>query len=87
MVVPPEVRGALISREIDAGDVLSQLSVPVLVTHGRADAVVLPSMAEHTLEICPTAEPSWYPNVGHMPFLEDTARFDRELAELALRTT
>jgi hypothetical protein len=25
--------------------------------------------------------------VGHMPFLEDTARFDRELAELALRTT
>jgi non-heme chloroperoxidase len=87
MVVPAEVRGALISREIDAGDVLSQLSVPVLVTHGRADAVVLPSMAEHTLEICPTAEPSWYPNVGHMPFLEDTARFDRELAELALRAT
>ena len=32
MVVPPEVRGALIAREIDADDVLSRLSVPVLVT-------------------------------------------------------
>jgi len=86
MVVPPEVRGALISREIDAGDVLSQLSVPVLVTHGRSDAVILPSMAEYALDTCPTAAPSWYPNVGHMPFLEDAPRFDRELGELALRT-
>ena len=45
MVVPPEVRGALFAREIDADDVLSRLSVPVLVTHGLADAIVLPSMA------------------------------------------
>jgi pimeloyl-ACP methyl ester carboxylesterase len=71
MVVPAEVRGALISREIDADDVLSDLSVPVLVTHGRSDAVVLPSMAEHVLDICRTAEPSWYEGVGHLPFLED----------------
>ena len=31
------------------------LSVPVLVTHGRADAIVLPSMAEHVLDVCATA--------------------------------
>ena len=85
MVVPAEVRGALISREISADDVLSSLTVPVLVTHGRADAIVLPSMAEHVLDVCPTAEPSWYDDTGHFPFLEDPARFDRELGEFAAR--
>lgn len=83
MVVPPEVRGALISREIDADDVLSSLTVPVLVSHGRADAIVLPSMAEHVVEVCDTAEASWYDGVGHLPFLEDSARFNRELAAFA----
>jgi pimeloyl-ACP methyl ester carboxylesterase len=80
MVVPAEVRGALVSREIDGGDVLSRMSAPVLVTHGRADEIVLPSMAEHVLGVCPTAEASWYEGIGHMPFWEDPARFDRELA-------
>jgi pimeloyl-ACP methyl ester carboxylesterase len=83
MVVAPEVRGALFAREIDADDVLARLTVPVLVTHGRADTIVLPSMAEHVLDICPTARASWYDAVGHLPFAEDPARFDRELRELA----
>jgi non-heme chloroperoxidase len=85
MVVPPEVRGALISREIQADDVLSELSVPVLVTHGRSDEIVLPSMAEYVLGVCRTANPSWYDGVGHMPFLEDPVRFNRELADFAAR--
>jgi non-heme chloroperoxidase len=85
MVVPPEVRGALISRKIDADDVLSTLTIPVLVTHGRADAIILPSMAEHVLDVCRTAVPSWYDGVGHLPFLEDPARFDQELDDFATR--
>jgi pimeloyl-ACP methyl ester carboxylesterase len=80
MAVPPEVKGALIAREIDNTDVLARLSVPVLVTHGREDAIVLPSMAAHTLEHCETAVASWYDGVGHMPFVEDTERFNGELA-------
>lgn len=87
MVVPPEVRGALISRDIQADDVLSELSVPVLVTHGRSDEIVLPSMAEYVLDVCRTASPSWYDGVGHMPFLEDPPRFNRELADFAARAT
>ena len=35
MVVPPAVRGALLSRELDGSDALASTSVPVLVTHGR----------------------------------------------------
>ena len=80
MLVPPQVRGALIARELDSDEVLASLSVPVLVTHGRQDRIVLPSMAKHTLENCKTAVASWYDGVGHMPFVEDTERFDRELA-------
>jgi pimeloyl-ACP methyl ester carboxylesterase len=83
MVVPSEVRAALFAREIDADDVLSRLSVPVLVTHGLADEIVLPSMAEHVAGVCRTARASWYEGVGHMPFLEDSGRFDGELAEFA----
>jgi non-heme chloroperoxidase len=85
MVVPPQIRGALIAREIDADDVLSTLSVPVLVAHGLDDGIVLPSMAEHALERCPTAVASWYEGVGHMPFVEDAERFDRELATFVHR--
>jgi pimeloyl-ACP methyl ester carboxylesterase len=81
MVVPPEVRGALIAREIDGDDALGTLSVPLLAAHGRADTIVLPSMTEHVLAVCPTAKPSWYDGVGHMPFWEDTPRFNRELVE------
>ena len=59
--------------------------MPLLVTQGWADSVVLPAMAEHILAICPTAEASWYKGVGHMPFLETPRRFNRELAELTRR--
>jgi non-heme chloroperoxidase len=81
MVVPSEVRAALFAREIDASELLSRLTIPVLVSHGLADAIVLPSMAEHVLEVCPSARASWYENVGHMPFREDSGRFDGELAD------
>ena len=83
MVVPPAVRGALISRELGAGEIFASISVPMLVTHGRDDAIVLPSMAEYTLSVCAAATPSWYEGVGHMPFWESSDRFDRELADLA----
>ena len=85
MVVPARVRAALGAREIDDDDVLRALDVPLLVTHGRADTVVLPAMAEHILAICPTAVASWYEDVGHVPFLEEPERFNRELAELTRR--
>ncbi len=85
IVVPAGVRAALAAREIDDDDVLRALDVPLLITHGRADSVVLPAMAEHVLATCPTAEASWYDGVGHVPHLEDAGRFNRELAALTRR--
>jgi pimeloyl-ACP methyl ester carboxylesterase len=85
IVVPARVRAALAARTIDDDDVLRALDVPLLVAHGREDTVVLPAMAEHVLATCPTAEVSWYEGVGHAPFLEAPARFNRELAALTRR--
>jgi non-heme chloroperoxidase len=80
--VPYQVLGALVSRQIDSDPVLAGVTVPILVSHGRQDQIVLPSMAEHVLQMCPTARASWYDGVGHLPFAEDPARFNTELAEL-----
>jgi len=85
VVVPAAVRANLAAREIDSDDVLRRLRVPLLVTQGRADSVVLPAMAEHILATCPTAEASWYDGVGHVPHLEEPERFNHELAELTHR--
>ena len=84
MVVPAKIRANLGAREIDGDDVLRVLEV-LLVSHGRADTVVLPAMAEHVLAICPVAEASWYDGVGHTPHLEAPERFNRELAALTQR--
>ncbi len=85
IVVPAQIRANLAAREIDCDDVLRALAVPVLVTQGRVDTVVLPAMAEHVLATCPTAEASWYEGVGHLPHLQEPERFNRELAGLTQR--
>jgi pimeloyl-ACP methyl ester carboxylesterase len=86
IVVPAAVRASLAAREIDCDDVLGALQVPLLVTQGLADSVVLPAMAEHVLATCPTATASWYDGVGHVPHLEEPERFNRELAGLTRNT-
>jgi non-heme chloroperoxidase len=85
MVVAPRIRASLAARQIDGDDVLRTLMVPLLVTQGRDDTVVLPAMAEHILAICPAAEASWYEGVGHLPHLQEPERFNRELAALTRR--
>ncbi|HSS73549.1 MAG TPA: alpha/beta hydrolase [Gaiellaceae bacterium] len=85
IVVPAQIRANLAAREIDCDDVLRALGVPLLVTQGRVDTVVLPAMAEHILATCPAAEASWYDGTGHLPHLEEPDRVNRELAELARR--
>jgi pimeloyl-ACP methyl ester carboxylesterase len=84
-VVSPQVRAHLGTRQIDGDDLLRTLDVPLLVTHGLLDTVVLPAMADHVLATCRTAEASWYDGVGHAPFLEAPERFNRELAGFVRR--
>lgn len=80
MVVPPYVREAALASPVDLGAVLSGVSVPTLISHGRLDQVVLPETADYTAGLMKNARLSWYDDAGHAPFYEDAARFNAELA-------
>ena len=82
-VVSPTTRANLAARNVDNADILETIDIPVLVTHGEADRVVLPEAGKYFLKHCGTARESWYPEVGHAPFFEDAPRFNREIADLA----
>ena len=83
MVPRPDVRAALLNREVNGDAVLESINVPVLITHGRKETLVLPAMAEHVASKCRTAKISWYDDCGHGPFLEDPKRFNAELREFS----
>ena len=85
MRVPPHIRRAHLTRPADDGAVLATLNVPVLITQGSRDMLVLPGLAEARAKIIPGAQLSIYHGVGHMPFAEDVPRFNRELAAFVTR--
>ncbi|MDR7157104.1 pimeloyl-ACP methyl ester carboxylesterase [Sphingobium xenophagum] len=82
MMVKPRVRGFLAQRELDFRPEMSRLNVPVLVSQGMEDKIVLPAMADVILNTIPGATASLYDHVGHAPFLEQADRFNRELTDL-----
>ncbi|MET0634000.1 MAG: alpha/beta hydrolase [Xanthobacteraceae bacterium] len=80
MMVPPKVRANMGGRTLSMDDTLKALKLPVLVTHGAADKLVLPAAGKHTADTIPGAKLSLYDGIGHAPFWEDTTRFNAELA-------
>ena len=82
MMVPNEVQVASVGRVADLDEALAAITVPTLVSHGTADALLLPSQAEHIAAQVPNGRLSLYEGIGHSPFLEDAARFNAELAAL-----
>jgi pimeloyl-ACP methyl ester carboxylesterase len=82
MVVPAYARTGVLGRPGDTPDAIAKLTCPVLVTHGAKDQIILPGMGEFTKATVKGAKLSMYDGVGHAPFWEDAARFNKELAEL-----
>ena len=80
MMVPPKVRAGLSGRPLDATAVMSELTIPVLVTHGAEDRNAKVDTAKYTASVIPGAKLSIYDGIGHSPFYEDAPRFNRELA-------
>ena len=80
MMVPPKVRAGLGGRPLDATELMSQLKLPVLVTHGAEDRNAKVGAAQYTASVIPGAKLSIYEGVGHAPFYEDAPRFNTELA-------
>lgn len=82
MAVPPVARRGASAWHVDYGTALDHTSLPVLVTHGTADSMVLPVAATEVARRM-QGKLSLYEGCGHMPFWESPARFNAELAELA----
>ncbi len=82
-IVPPYVRAGLFGRAIENDDILSQISKPVLITHGEDDEIVLLEMAKYHKEKISHAQSSYYPSSGHAPFWEYSERFNAEIRSFA----
>lgn len=82
-IVPPYVRAGLFDRSVDSDEVLSQIRIPALMTHGEEDVLVHMTMAEHHQDKISNARVSTYPGVGHAPFWESPERFNSELGAFA----
>lgn len=75
MLVPAKARALVMARTRDEGDILAQLRLPVLVTHGTMDRIVLAAAGTYTAAHVTGARLSLYDGVGHSPFFEDPTRF------------
>ena len=82
-MVPPGVRQAMMTRDINHDDLLARLALPTLIVHGLEDQIVLPVMSHHHVGLVPHAKVSFYPGVGHCPFSESTQRFNEEMLAFA----
>jgi len=81
MLMPAEIRRAHLGRPPSDGAIMLSIDVPVLVTQGSEDQLVLKGLGELTAAMIPGARLSIYEGVGHAPFAEDALRFNRELAD------
>lgn len=80
--VPAAVRRAIGGWSTEAAPTIAALArvrVPVLITHGHRDTVVLPAAAEMSRSAMTHARLSWFDDCGHSPFSEDAPRFNDEL--------
>jgi len=74
--VPPYVRHALFSRTVDNDDILPTVRTPVLITHGREDAIVKPMVVDQHKQSLPHAEVHMMDSAGHAPFWDDAPGFN-----------
>ena len=66
---------------------LRSLALPVLVSHGLEDQVILPELSRWLKTTIPAANLSFHQECGHAPFFEDSERFNRELEAFAVQTS
>ncbi len=64
---------------VDLRSVLEKIRIPALVVHGGRDMICPPGVSKYMAERIGGAELLVMEEAGHVPFLSDTPRFNREL--------
>lgn len=80
-MVPAYFRRAFVGRNLDHQDVTPKLRLPILITMGSKDLEAGKGPFDRLQAALPKARVSVYQGVGHLPFAQDPARFNRELAD------
>jgi pimeloyl-ACP methyl ester carboxylesterase len=83
LAVPPYVRQALFSRQIDNDDLLARLRKPVLITHAATDAIVRGQVVDQHRAGIAHAEVDVIDGTGHACFWEAPSRFNQRLRTFA----
>ena len=86
LMVPPYVQPLLRRHAANNRDLVDQFTMPVMIVHGAKDAALPQAAVDALVQRLPKAKASRYDNAGHAPFIEDPARFNRELADFAETT-
>lgn len=66
-------------RDMDAVSLLPQIRIPSAVFHGRLDSVVPIQLGQFTAHTIPNCQYVEFPRSGHVPFVEESVRFTKEL--------
>lgn len=82
MVVPTEVRLAMLQRSKDHKETYKGLSIPVLLTHGDADPDINIIAAKEGVAFLKDGKLSIYEGANHGPHWTDPKRFNEELSKL-----
>jgi non-heme chloroperoxidase len=80
LMMPAFVRQAMAARDNRHYDLLDAIGVPILFSNGTEDPLVPPDDMAKIRAALPAATHSTYDGAGHFPFVDDTARFNRELS-------
>ena len=63
----------------DVTQQLERIQAPTLIIHGDADPLVVPANGEYLAQHIKGAKHIVYSNVGHIPIVENTERFNRDV--------
>lgn len=87
MMMPAYVRDAMGRNRTSYEDLAWQITVPTLLIHGDADALVTFSASEGNQPLIPGSLLVRYEGIGHAPFLEAPERFNQDLSDFVMRVT
>ncbi|MGH9493825.1 MAG: alpha/beta fold hydrolase [Candidatus Sulfotelmatobacter sp.] len=62
LLTPEQVRDHMLRRTTPCEEALREVKVPVLITHGEQDQIVIPAVSRHTASVIPHATISLYPH-------------------------
>jgi pimeloyl-ACP methyl ester carboxylesterase len=67
-------------------ETLGKITAPALILVGEDDLITTPKQARKLASLLPNAQLHVFPNTGHNPFVEETAEFNRVVAEFLTAT-